>query len=252
VRKSDVRNRCLRVDEIVARIPYSVTRPGVDYRDLPVYSLAEAVAFLDIPNSTLRWWLFGGFAGQNRKWLAPLIQRPQGSDDLISYNNLAELHILSVTTKTHNVKLRAVRDAVDNVTRDFPSPHPLLSKAFYTDGRDLFVKTIQQTINVTRQGQLALKPILDLYLERIVRDDNFLPTKIYPVTRGQKTGKVVSIVPTVSSGRPIIDGYGIPVSSVWNRFRGGDSPDFLAQDYEVPLEKIRGALTYVEHYAAAA
>jgi uncharacterized protein (DUF433 family) len=236
----------------VARIPYSVARPGVDYRDLPVYSMAEAVAFLDVPNATLRWWLFGGFAGPNRKWNAPLIERPEGSDDLISFYNLAELHILSVTTKTHKVKLRAVRAAVDNIKRDFPSKHPLLSKAFYTDGRDLFVKTIEQTINVTRQGQLALKPILDLYLERIVRDDNFLPTKIYPVTRGQTTSKVVSIIPTVSSGRPVIDGYGIPVSSIWSRYRGGDSRDLLANDYEVPIDKIKGAINYVEHYAAAA
>jgi len=236
----------------VARIPYSVTRPGIDYRDLPVYSLAEAVAFLDIPNTTLRWWVFGGFAGRYRKWNEPLIERPEGSDDLVSFNNLAELHILSVTTKLHKVKLKAVRAAVDHIKKEFPAKHPLLSKAFYTDGRDLFVKTIEQTINVTQQGQLALKPILDLYLERIVRDDSFLPTKIYPVTRGQKTSRVVSIIPTVSSGRPVIDGYGIPVSSIWGRYRGGDSLDLLAKDYEVPLDKIRGAITYVEHYAAAA
>ena len=236
----------------MARIPYSVTRPGIDYRDLPVYSLAEAVAFLDIPNTTLRWWVFGGFAGRYRKWNEPLIERPEGSDDLVSFNNLAELHILSVTTKLHKVKLKAVRAAVDHIKKEFPAKHPLLSKAFYTDGRDLFVKTIEQTINVTQQGQLALKPILDLYLERIVRDDSFLPTKIYPVTRGQKTSRVVSIIPTVSSGRPVIDGYGIPVSSIWGRYRGGDSLDLLAKDYEVPLDKIRGAITYVEHYAAAA
>jgi uncharacterized protein (DUF433 family) len=226
-------------------------RRGVDPRDLPVYSLAEAAAFLDIPSTTLRWWVFGGTSGPTHHWNAPLIERPSGSDDLISFNNLAELHILSVTTKQHKVKLKAVRSAVEHISREFPSAHPLLSRSFYTDGCDLFIKTIEQTINVTRQGQLALKPILDLYLERIVRDDQFMPVKIYPITRGQKSEKVVSIIPMVSSGRPVIDGYGVPVSSIWGRYKGGDSPNLLAEDYEIPLNRIKGAITYVENYAAA-
>ena len=123
---------------------------------------------MDIPTSTLRWWVLGGVSGPARHWNAPLIERPAGSSDLISFNNLAELHILSVTTKQHKLKLKAIRDAVEHVKCQFPSAHPLLSEAFFTDGRDLFIKNIQQTINVTKQGQLALKPILDLYLERIV------------------------------------------------------------------------------------
>lgn len=239
---------CAKADEIVARIPYSVARPGVDSRELPIYSLAEASAFLDIPPGTLRWWAFGKRIGNH--WHRPLIALPDSSD-LLSFNNLAELHILSVTTKRHKVRLKAIRSAVEHVEREFPATHPLLSKAFYTDGKDLFIKTIEQTINVTMQGQLALREILDVYLERIVRDEKFMPTKIYPVTRGQMSNKVVSIVPTVSSGRPIIDGYGIPVSSIWGRYRGGDSPNFLASDYDIPLDKIKGAITYVEHFATA-
>jgi uncharacterized protein (DUF433 family) len=243
-------NNYSKVEAIVARIPYSVMRPGIDHRELPVYSLAEASAFLDIPNSTLRQWVFGRFVGRHRKWSEPLIVRPDGSEDLLSFNNLAELHILSVTTKVHSVPLKAVRAAVDHVKKEFPAKHPLLSEAFYTDGRDLFVKTIEHTINVTRQGQLALKPILDLYLERIERDSKFLPTKIFPITRGQKSSKIVSIVYTISSGRPVIDGYGIPVSSIWGRYQGGDTVDFLANDYDVPPDKIKGAIDYVEKYAA--
>lgn len=244
-----MRQHHCRVEDIVARIPYSVARPGVDHRDLPIYSLAEAGAFLDIPQSTLRWWVMGGFAGPRRTYVPPIIARPEGSTDLLSFNNLAELHILSVTTKQHKVKLKRIRAAVNHVKDEYPSDHPLLSRAFYTDGRDLFIKTIQHTINITRHGQLAIRPILDIYLERIIRDDKFLPVKIYPVTRGQLSDKIVSIIPTVSSGRPVIDGYGIPVSSIWNRYSGGDKPSLLADDYDIPVNLIQGALRYVEHYA---
>ncbi len=237
---------------MITRIPYSVVRPGVDRRDLPVYSPAEASFYLDIPRATVNSWIFGRFGGASKKWYPPIVKLPENSQDLISFNNLAELHILAVTTRVHKLKLGAVRSAVDHVRQTSPSDHPLLSKAFYTNGRDLFLKTLEETINVSMGGQLALKPILDSYLERIERDEKFAPTKIYPVTRGQSGAKVVAIIPSVSSGRPVIDGYGIPVSSIWNRFCGGDSPAFLANDYDVPLEKIEGALAYVEQFSAAA
>jgi uncharacterized protein (DUF433 family) len=237
---------------MATRIPYSTVLPGVDQRELPIYSPAEAAAFLDIPKATVNSWIFGRFAGPSRRWYPPIIDLPKKSRDLMSFNNLAEIHILAITTRIHKVKLAAVRSAADHVKQAYPSPHPLLSRAFYTNGRDLFVKTLEQTINVSMHGQLALKPILDLYLERIERDENFMPTKIYPITRGQDRAKVVAIIPTVSSGRPVIDGYGIPVSSIWSRFTGGDSPAFLSKDYDIPLDKIQGALAYVEHFAAAA
>jgi uncharacterized protein (DUF433 family) len=59
-------------------------------------------------------------------------------------------------------------------------------------------------------------------------------------------GKVVSILPTVSSGRPIIDGTGIPVASIWNRYKAGDGIEQIADDYEIPESQIVGALDYFE------
>jgi len=56
----------------------------------------------------------------------------------------------------------AIRRAIDFVRRTNPSPHPLLSESFLTDGKDLFIKKIggtagkEQTINVSRCGQLGL------------------------------------------------------------------------------------------------
>src|ERR1700751_1331329 len=105
---------------MVTRIPYSIVRPGVDQRDLPVYSPAEASAFLDIPKTTVNSWIFGRF-GPSRKWYPPIINIPEKSEDLISFNNLAEIHILAITTRTYKVKLAAVRSAVDHVKEAFPS-----------------------------------------------------------------------------------------------------------------------------------
>ena len=92
-----------------------------------------------------------------------------------------------------------------------------------------------------------MREVLDQYLERIERDSGFNPTKVFPI---RQPGKVVSIMPTVSSGRPVIDSQGIPVSSVWNRYRAGDSIETIADDYEMPESEVEGAIAYVQQIAA--
>lgn len=234
------------------RIPYSPEPTGGDVRELPLYSLAEVSYFLGIPKQTLHRWTK---SGQNRRGetIEPLINPADSHAALFSFYNLSEAHVLSVTIRFHRLKPQRVRNAMKELgTLALSNPrHPLLSREFYTDGRDLFVKTlegrIRQTINVSRFGQLGLREVLDSYLERIERDAGFNPTKIFPI---RQPGKVVSIMPTVSSGRPVIDSTGIPVASIWNRRRAGDSIEAIADDYEIPESEIEGAIAYIEQLAA--
>jgi uncharacterized protein (DUF433 family) len=233
------------------RIPYSPFPQNGDPRSAPVYSIAEVAYFLKIPKTTLHSWT-RHWPTRSGEILDRLIPIADPAAALLSFYNLAEAHILSVTLRVHRVRVKSIRNAIqelrtmDNISN--PN-HPLLSREFYTDGIDLFVKTLHGTVNVSRFGQLGLKEILDSYLRRIERDERFNPTKLYPV---HQKGKVVSILPTVSSGRPIIDGTGIPVASIWNRYKAGDGIEQIADDYEIPESQIVGALDYFEQLRAAA
>ncbi|MGE5114685.1 MAG: DUF433 domain-containing protein [Acidobacteriaceae bacterium] len=240
------------------RIPYSAEPTSGDVRDLPIYSSAEASFYLDVPKVTIHNWLRARTFKD--KVFQPLVVPADPVAPTLSYNNLAELHILSVVTRVHKVKMKDVRRAMDYIKENYPSSHPLLSREFRTDGHDLFAKIAEggrldpetnQIVNFTRHGQLGLSEILEQYLERVIRDENFLPLKFYPVARGQdKNQKIVCIMPTVSSGRPIIDEIGIPVSSLWNRFDAGDTIPELADDYEISEDAVRAAIRYVEATAA--
>jgi uncharacterized protein (DUF433 family) len=236
----------------VARIAYS-PRPDnlalVDKREWPVYSLAEVAYFLEIPKPTLHSWTR---AKVDSKGITqePLIVPADRTEALFSFYNLIESHILSVTTKTHKVKVSAVRSAMQELlaTGMATGNHPLLSREFHTDGKDIFVKLIENTVNLSRRGQYALKPIMDEYLLRIERDDAFKPKKLYPA---KQQNKIVAMIPTVSSGRPVIDGTGIPVASIWNRYRAGDSVEFIADDYDIAETQVEGAISYIEQLKAA-
>lgn len=226
-----------------------------DKWDVPIYTYAEAAYYLGIQRGTLRTWVIGRTipigVGQTR-WLDPLIKAADPQSGLMSFYNLAEAHILAASRYKHRVPLRSVRSAILHLQNKYPSPHPLLSKEFYTDGLDLFIKGMEDTENLSRQGQLGFRPILDLFLHRIEFDEKYRPKKVWPLIKGQaESDKIVAMVFGVSAGRPTVDGTGVPVMMLWQRNQAGESEEELADDYDIDVSRVKKAIEYIKHIKAA-
>lgn len=230
-------------------------RTDVESREQPLYTIPEAADYLGLQSRTLATWLFGRYyvtKSEGRKFWPPVINPAHKDLGLLSFYNLAEAHILAATRYKHNVSFPAVRAAIDNLTWRYPqaSEHPLLSQEFYTDGVNLFIKTLEETIDISRE-QLSLKAIMDMFLERVVRDDHDRPFKVYPLVRGVAE-KVVSMTFQVSSSRPVIDGTGVQVAVILGRKQAGEDVEAIAEDFDIPVEKVRLAIDYAEWKAKAA
>jgi uncharacterized protein (DUF433 family) len=228
-------------------------RSGMDSREQALYTVPEAARFLGIQPMTLATWVYGRtyWTKAGRKFWERVIAPADPKMGLLSFFNLAEAHILAATRYKHKVPFPSVRTAIANVIDKYPiaKAHPLLSHDFYTDGKYLFIKTIEETVDLS-SAQLPLKQIMDYYLERVVRDEQDNPFKVYPIVPGVEVNKVVSIISGVSSSRPVIDGTGVQVAIVWRRFKAGEQLEALAEDFEIPLEKVKRAIEYVEWRAA--
>jgi uncharacterized protein (DUF433 family) len=94
-----------------------------------------------------------------------------------------------------------------------------------------------------------MKEIIGVYLTRIEWDSKGLPIKLYPFTRDTQAEaapasdpRVVVMSPTISSGRPVIAGTGIPVSSIYERYKAGDSVADLAQNFRLETSDIEEAI----------
>ena len=76
----------------------------------------------------------------------------------------------------------------------------------------LFIEKYGQLINISQDGQLAMRDVLRMYLTRIGRDAAGAPVKLYLFTRARQADqpKVVVIDPYISFGRPVLVGTGIP------------------------------------------
>lgn len=213
-----------------------------DMRQMPIYTASEAARYLHLPVSTVRAWAFGqGYQvkGEARRF-QPVIAAADRKGRRLSFHNLIELLVLAAIHRTHSVTLHQVRRAVDYLRKRFPTPHPLADHQFQTDGVDLFVEKFGQLLNISQDGQIAMKHLIQAYLKLVERDDSGVPIKLHlPRTaRSDASCGAVVIDPRYGFGRPVLDGRGIRTEVIVERFRAGEPIESLAADYALGADVI--------------
>ena len=217
-----------------------------DPRVFPAYTVGEVAHYLRLPAATVRSWAAGrsypSLGGVTRS--LPVLALPVKKPPTLSFLNLAEVHVLAAITRDHDVPLQRARRAVKYLERAFGTAHPLVERTFETNGRDLFIREAERLINVSRDGQTAIREALDLYLARIEWDEAGLATRLFPFTGKAVEGapRAVMIDPGVAFGRPVLVGTSIPTQSIAERFKAGESEAQLATDYGRDRSEIEEAI----------
>ncbi len=135
---------------------------GQDPRELPAYGIGEAAHYLRIPPTTLWTWVRGRTypTARGEQYFKPVIDLVDESRGLLSFVNLIEAHVLGAIRQA-GVGFRNIRRGLDYLDQQFPSLHPLADKDFQTDGIDLFFQHLEELVNISHGGQLAMRRVLD-------------------------------------------------------------------------------------------
>lgn len=207
---------------------------------MPAYSIPEACHYLNLAESTVRYWVTGK-SGEYRPVIVPA---SKSATTLLSFLNLVEVHVLGAMTREYNVRLPKVRSAVDFIKKRFKSAHPLISHDFATDGLSLFIEHYGKLLNVSEDGQIAIRDMLAAALKRIEWDEKGIPIKLFPFTHTdiKESPRIIVIQPGLAFGRPVIAGTGIPTEIIAERYKGGDSVKELAADYGREQTEIEEAI----------
>lgn len=223
---------------------------GRDPRDVPSYATWEAARYLRLPIRTVQNWAFGFGSYGGR----PLIRIADPERHMLSFWNVAEMHVLRSLRRYHQITPKTLRHALRYLEETFDSPHPLLTEKMVTDGVSVLVEqTGGALINAGKYGQLSMKGMLEAHLHRIEQDLDGIAITLFPFVRHGsdstitpealiKEPKIISIDPRVRFGRPVIIGTSIPTSEIAERFRAGDSFDALAEEYGRPSKEIEEAI----------
>jgi len=224
-----------------------LTRLRGDVREFPRYSVSEAAFYIRMPASTLRAWTRGQdyvTHGVHRTF-DPVIDPADPLNKLLSFYNLVEAHVLRSTIES-GVPLRSMRKALKYIRGTIQGKHPLLTHDFEVSGKDAFIQHLGMTICATRDGQLAMRKIIEQHLRRIVRDENGLPLKVFPIN-----SKRLAIDPLFASGKPIVKNRGITASVLWARNKTGESIPEIAKDYGLKTIEVKEAIADYEWRVAA-
>ena len=211
-----------------------------DPRALATYTIGDAARYLRIPVSTVRAWLHGTSYGvrQDKHTFQRVIEPPDATRALLSFYNLAEAHVLRALRQDHNIPLWHVRHALDYVKEQFGWQRPLVEQQFQTDGVSLFIERLGKLVDVSAQGQIVMRQVVEAHLERLEWEDQ-LVARLYPFTRSRDADspKLVIIDPRYSFGRPVLKDAGVATAVIAERYKAGDSIRQLARDYGcTPLE----------------
>jgi len=220
---------------------------GTDPREKPRYSFTEAARSTGIPVTTLRAWTVGQRypRKEDTGFFDPLLHRPEGTGGL-SFLNLIEAHILRALRTIHEVRLSTIREAIRIAEAELGIPSLLLDPRLKSSAGELFLDRYFDLLSLSGSRQVAMRSILEEFLERVEYDEANLPSEFYPLERMQrnKGAKLILITPFVSFGRPFIQRVGVSTRAVAQRLDAGESVDLVRQDYGLEGAELEEAVLF--------
>jgi len=223
---------------------------GQDIRSVPTYTIPEAAAFLAISPRTLFSWYEG---------YDPILKSSGclGTVHLLSYRDLEEAYRLFLLREKHRFSLQFLRRSMGNARRIFHSRHPLQrADAVRKCLNDLVYcqqaragKPNTTTSLGRKPGQQMIEEVVGLFAERI-ESNNFIFPWRYAATDHQS--RPVSINPNIMSGRLVVAGTRIPVTTIVGMKRGGMTAKAIAQDFSLDVDTVEKAIVHLGLHQKAA
>jgi uncharacterized protein (DUF433 family) len=229
----------------------------------PLYTVAEAARYLDVPDSTLRSWVNGYRRRLGTRPdvvgtpLLTAVRPAEARGPSIPFIGLAEGLVLTAMRRS-GVPLQRVRPALIRLDQEFGLHHALASRRLFTDGAEVLFDYAEhgsdpdaaratRDLVVVRNGQRVFNDVIDAYLRRIqFGADGYAQVISLPAYRVAQ----LEVNPARGFGQPVFARGGARLEDALSMFRAGDSLDDVAGEYGVPLDQLEDAVRIATRVAA--
>ncbi len=232
-----------------ARILYGTFTPP----EVPRYTIAQAARYVGLSPTTLRSWVRGRSypraGGSVRS--EPLIK----AEELLSFSNLIEAHILHALRVDEDVSMSRLRTALAVAAKECKIERLLLSEKLLTAAGEILLDEYGKLINLGRSGQLALRHVFEAYLKRVDWSargpEQFFPGFVSVIALPvEEIPRLIVINPRVSFGKPVLaSNKGIRVTAIVSRIDAGEDENAIAQDYEIDRREVDAAIDFYRRAA---
>lgn len=205
-----------------------------------LYSLADCSRLLREPRETVREWTLKG--------LAPTRERGERISPVYDFPDLISLLVVSHLRK-RGVPLQRIRTAEDYLRRECRIERPLATTRLYTAGKDVLVRESpgggvdggHQLVAVSRYGQGAIEAAFEAVLNQVHYSEG--------IASDWTPWVDVKVNPLRQFGAPCVTGTGIQTATLYGFIQAGDAPEYVADLYELPVERVQHAVEWEERLA---
>ena len=239
-----------------------MTEGPIDRFGTPLYTVAEAARYLDVPDSTFRSWTHGYHRRSSDRAEvsgAPIlttVARTAAQGPVIPFIGLAEGLVLTALRRS-GVALQRIRPALSRLAADFGLEHALASRRLYTDGAEVLFDYADdedpgtaravRSLVVVRNGQRVFNEVVEAYLQRVEYGQDGYPRLIE--LPAYAVAKVV-VDPDRGFGQPIFRRGGARLEDALAMFRAGESLETVADEYGVPPSQLEDVVRIATRPAA--
>ena len=218
------------------------------------YTVAEAARLLRMPSRTINRWI-GGYALRRdgkRIDMEPLWtpQLPRVKDHIeLGFRDLIELRFVNAFVKA-GLRLQTIRRCLSYARECANDDRPFSTRRFQTDGRTIFLETLNQSGNDELLDLKDHQYVLGKVIESSFRD---LDIDDATVTRWRPFNGKASIVidPARAFGQPIAAQSGVPTASLFDAVNAEGSIERVARLFDMSLQVVRDAVSFEKRLLAA-
>lgn len=220
--------------------------------DRRLYHIADAAELLEIPGSTLRYWLQGLIRGE--KVYLPALRRELNSDQSVTWGEFIESSLLK-QLRARGVKLDQIRQFTRAVRLGLGWAYPLARHDVFVGGNGNLIYEAQQLAGLPDEARLLVAG--DGYghgqalLQGLALEDFLEPIRFehaVPVAwRPDSEVELVTCDPLRRFGAPHV--AGVPTSALWELRVAGESVEGIARDFNLSREQVMAAVSYEERHA---
>jgi uncharacterized protein (DUF433 family)/DNA-binding transcriptional MerR regulator len=230
-------------------------KSGVEYLGHGIYTYKEASLITGVRVQTIRRWI-EGYKNSNSKRteqkppLFPSDYSKIGEVKALSFMDIIEILFIKAFQK-YGLSTQRIRKAVERASVLLSSPHPFAEKVFYTDGKTILARIAEESDMpdlidlINKQYQFDPIVLPELY-KCIDFNDYDIAERYWP------EGRNVDIVidPKINFGKPSIFGPNIPIYTLYDLYKKGQSIEELAGWYDVDEKVVASALKYEDKKVA--
>jgi uncharacterized protein (DUF433 family) len=210
------------------------------------YGIPEAARLAQVKQRTVRGWITDSPA--DRKGFLRANDFPSVSDrHALSFLDLIDLLVVG-RFRDAGVSLQTVRRVYALLAERLQSPHPFCHRQLLTDGRSIFMSTVNQAgdrrLEEVLTGQHAMPKVLLPYLRQIEYAPDSQTAARWHIADG------VVLDPERAFGKPVIASEGTTTYVLAQAYRAnGQDVDLVADLYNVAPVAVKQAVAFEAEYA---